>query len=173
MRLLQTGLTLILGILLIPQQTHALILESPAFKHNESIPVKYTCDGSDISPSLKWSDIPERTKSFVLIVDDPDARSGTWDHWVLFNIPAKTTQLQENIKTLPNGTIEGRNSWQVKNYKGPCPPDTEHRYVFKLYALDNELTLSEGVSTDEIISKMNSHVIGKTELVGRYERKKE
>lgn len=119
----------------------AFILESSAFNNGGSIPSKYTCDDDDISPPLSWRDAPTDTKSFVLIVDDPDAPVGTWDHWLLYNIPAATHELAENLTSAPDGAHGGKNSWGKTTYGGPCPPDREHRYFFKLYALDSKLNL--------------------------------
>ena len=114
----------------------ALTLNSPVFNQGARIPTQFTCDDKDISPALHWQDAPEGTKSFAMIFDDPDAPMGTWDHWLLFNIPANVTELAEDISQLPPGTKEGMNSWGRTGYGGPCPPDREHRYFLKLYALD-------------------------------------
>src|SRR3990167_2166549 len=143
---------------------------SDAFENGKIIPSKYTCDASDISPSLSWDGTPANTKSFVLIVDDPDAPHGTWDHWILFNIPSSVHQLPENISTLPEGTREGKNSWDKTGYGGPCPPSGVHRYFFKLYALDNVLTLKNGATKTEIMDAMKNNVIAESNLLGKYER---
>ncbi len=143
-------------------------ITSNVFEHEKIIPSKYTCDGSDISPSLAWDGVPDNTKSFVLIVDDPDAPHGTWDHWILFNMPSSVRQLPENISTLPEGTQEGKNSWGKTGYGGPCPPFGVHRYFFKLYALDGVLTLNNGATKTEIIQAMKNHVIAEAELLGKY-----
>lgn len=163
---------LFLILLLFQGEAMAFILKSSAFKHETVIPTKYTCDGANISPPLSWEDTPADTKSFVLILEDPDAPAGTWDHWVLFNIPAKTNQIPENVRTLPTGTQMGTNSWQIATYRGPCPPDREHRYFFKIYALDGTLSLSEGATKSEIQKAMNKHVLGTSELITRYDRKR-
>ena len=143
---------------------------SNAFENEKVIPPKYTCDGSDISPLLLWDDVPGNTKSFVLIVDDPDAPHGTWDHWILFNIPNNVRKLSENISALPEGTREGKNSWDKTGYGGPCPPSGVHRYFFKLYALDSVLTLNNGANKTEILDAMKNHIIGEASLLGKYER---
>lgn len=145
-------------------------LHSASFDANELIPVEYTCDGKDISPALSWTGTPDNTKSFVLIVDDPDAPVGTWDHWILFNIPASTQQLNENIKSLPAGTKVGVNSWRRNDYGGPCPPDRIHRYFFRLYALDTLLNLKEGSTKAQIQQAMNGHILATAELMGKYDR---
>lgn len=167
----KTLLFFLLFILLIMQGgVMAFTMESKSFKHETTIPTKYTCDGANISPHLSWQDVPADTKSLALVVEDPDAPAGTWDHWILFNIPPTTKELAENIQNLPRGTEMGNNSYRVKTYRGPCPPDKEHRYVFKLYALDNVLTLQEGATKSEVTTAMNKHILGTAELIGRYNR---
>jgi len=143
-------------------------LTSPAFEHNQGIPSEYTCDGSDTSPELNIENVPENTKSLVLINDDPDAPVGTWDHWIVFNIPPTTTQIEKGQE--PSG-IGGKNSWGKTGYGGPCPPSGTHRYFFKLYALDTELDLQEGAAKKGIESAMEGHIIEKTELIGTYKRR--
>ena len=146
-----------------------LSLRSPAFVHEERIPSKYTCDGEDMSPPLAIDHIPEGTRSLVLIVDDPDAPSGTWDHWILFNLPADYTRIGEG------GTaagLSGTNSWGTIGYGGPCPPSGEHRYLFRVHALDTILTLPEGASKADIEHAMEGHVLDKTTLMGRYARER-
>lgn len=150
----------------------AFELSSPSFGPGGRIPEKYTCDGNNISPPLFWKEAPSGTKSYVLIMEDPDAPAGTWDHWVLFNIPATATSLDENLQQLPQGTMQGNNSWNKLGYGGPCPPDREHRYFFKLYALDKILSLNEGSSKPEIEKAMQGRILGTAELMSKYERKK-
>ena len=142
-------------------------LTSPAFEHNQGIPSEYTCDGADTSPELNIEDIPENTKSLVLINDDPDAPVGTWDHWIVFNIPPSTTKIEKGQE--PSG-VGGKNSWGKTGYGGPCPPSGTHRYFFKLYALDTELDLQEGATKADIESAMEGHILEKTELIGTYKR---
>ncbi len=151
-------------------------LRSPAFKNGETIPVKYTCDGEDISPALSWSGAPAGTKSFVLIMDDPDAPMGTWIHWVVYNIPANVNSLPENVppeKKLKDGTLQGKNSWGRIGYGGPCPPPPTgaHRYFFKLYAIDKILPLGPGATKKEVLKAIEGHILGKAELMGRYKRR--
>jgi Raf kinase inhibitor-like YbhB/YbcL family protein len=148
------------------------VLKSAAFNQNDLIPVQYTCDGKDISPPLVWSGAPANTKSFALIMDDPDAPMGTWDHWILFNIPATTNELPENIHTLPEGTKVGKNSWKRDDWGGPCPPDRIHRYFFRLYALDTVLNLKEGVTKGVVLEAMQGHILATAELMGKYDRVK-
>lgn len=145
-------------------------LKSSAFTHNGFIPPKYTCNGTGISPPLNWSGAPITTKSFVLIMDDPDAPAGTWDHWILFNIPSDIHMLPENVNNLPSGTKKGSNSWHRNNYGGPCPPSGIHRYFFKLYALDVLLNLSEGATKQEIENAMQKHILATAELMGKYQQ---
>lgn len=147
-------------------------LGSPMIQQGGKIPEKYTCDGNDRSPPLVWKDAPSNTKSFVLIMEDPDAPAGTWDHWLLFNIPTQISQLEEDLRELPAGALQGKNSWSTLKYGGPCPPDREHRYFFKLYALDKTLSLSAGSSKAEIEKAMQGHILGTAELIGKYERKR-
>ncbi|KTD21953.1 Phosphatidylethanolamine-binding protein [Legionella lansingensis] len=146
-----------------------LSIESPAFANNGFIPVQYTCDGADSSPPLLWKDAPVQTKSYVLIVDDPDAPAGTWVHWVLFNIPADVKQL--NGSGLPAGAESGKNSWGKVGYGGPCPPSGTHRYFFKLYALDTVLTLTSSANKQDVLKAMQNHVLESSELIGLYSRK--
>ena len=148
-------------------------LLSPAFEMGGLIPSKYTCDGADISPPIRWSSIPSQAESLALICDDPDAPAGTWVHWVYYDIPVGAEGLPENIPSEedPNaGGRQGRNSFRKIGYGGPCPPGGTHRYVFTLYALDTMLGLPPGVEKDRLLKSMGGHVIEKAQLVGRYER---
>ena len=146
----------------------AMNISSPAFTDNAAIPSKYTCDGEDINPELEISDVPEKAKSLVLIADDPDAPVGLWIHWLIWNIDPKTTSIEEN--SVPDGAQEGTTSFGKTGYGGPCPPDKEHRYFFKLYALDTTLSLDSNETKDELESAMEGHIIDQTELVGLYDR---
>lgn len=147
-------------------------IESPDFKNNEKIPVQYTCDGDDLSPALAFSEIPKNTKSLVLIVDDPDVPKsirpdGFWTHWIVWNIPPDATGLavEERIG------VEGKNTGGAVGYQGPCPPDREHRYFFRLFALDSMLDLPFGSDRSGLENAMAGHVIDEAHLIGRYERK--
>lgn len=152
----------------------ALVLESPAFTEGSDIPARYSCDGADRSPPLKWSDAPAMTKSFCLIVDDPDAPVGTWDHWVIFNLPVNTSELPEglvNSEELPSGVIQGQNSWNRVGYNGPCPPKgSKHRYFFKLYALDTTLKLTSKANKGDVEKAMQGHILAEAKLMGRFGR---
>lgn len=154
----------------------AMKLTSPNFSNSKDIPPQYTCEGTDKSPRLSWSDLPKGTKSLALIVDDPDAPDPkapkmTYVHWVLFNIPPATDGLEEGTKALPKGTQEGINDWKRTGYGGPCPPIGKHRYFFKLYALDTTLSLKKPTKA-ELEKAMEGHILEKSELVGTYQKKK-
>lgn len=144
-----------------------------AFVPGGKIPGKYTCDGLDVSPPLAWTSVPEGTKTFALICDDPDAPMGTWVHWVLFNLPADIQELPENIppeRELESGAKQGMNDFRKIGYGGPCPPGGTHRYYFKLYALDTELDLEVGATKRELLKAMEGHILAEGQLMGRYER---
>jgi Raf kinase inhibitor-like YbhB/YbcL family protein len=150
-------------------------LTSSAFTEGAPIPAKYTCDGEDVSPPLKWSNLPQGTKSAALICDDPDAPLGTWVHWVVYGIPATVTELPEGVpaaETIPNGARQGTNDFKRVGYGGPCPPKGRpHRYVFQLYALDAELQLSPGATKKDLVNAMKGHILAEGRLIGTYERK--
>ena len=143
-----------------------LTVTSPAFENSGFIPAKYTCDGDDMNPPLNIKDIPEGTKGLVLIVDDPDAPAGTWDHWVVWNIP-----VMERIEENSVQGVEGLNSFQRHSYGGPCPPSGTHRYFFKVYALDIKLDLNPNSRKKDIERAMKGHILAKGEVVGLYKRK--
>jgi len=150
------------------------VITSPAFKSGEIIPKRYTCDGIDVSPPLSWSGFPAGTKSFVLIVEDPDAPGGIFTHWIVYNISSKITSLPEKVKRverLGNGILQGLNSFGKIGYNGPCPPHgSKHRYYFRIYALDCYIDLPPGATREEILKAIEGHVIGEAELLGYYER---
>lgn len=145
-------------------------LISPAFVNGGILPLKYTCDGDDISPPLEWQDTPIGTKSFALIYDDPDAPGATWIHWILYNIPTNVLSLPENIQTLPEGTKVGINSWSRRGYGGACPPSGEHRYIFTLYALGVELDCDENMTSQKLQNMIHAHILDKAILTARYSR---
>ncbi len=145
-----------------------LKLTSPAFENNKEIPSKYTSDGEDINPPLEIQEIPEGTKSLVLIVDDPDAPIGTWVHWVLFNIPI-ISKIEEN--SIPNGAVQGLNDFRKQDYGGPAPPSGTHRYFFKLYALDTTLDLNEEFKKEDVERAIQEHILAQTQLIGLYSKK--
>ena len=138
------------------------------FKHNDSIPSQYTCDGQDLAPELTISEVPSGAKELVLIVDDPDAPMGTWVHWVLYNIPTDTLKIDE--KNLPQGVKQGMTDFGKIGWGGPCPPSGTHRYFFKLYAIDKNLDLPQGVGKSEVEAAIKGHVVEKVELIGLYKR---
>jgi Raf kinase inhibitor-like YbhB/YbcL family protein len=143
-----------------------LKVKSPAFESNKPIPKKYSCDGSDINPPLTIEGIPKEAKTLALVVDDPDAPNGTFDHWVVWNIPASTNKIGEN--TVPGK--EGMNSAKQPSYMGPCPPRGTHRYFFKIYALDSELNLDINTKKKDLEKAIQGHIIAKGELIGLYTR---
>lgn len=153
----------------------AMQLTSSAFKEGGSIPVQYTCDGKNISPPLKWSNVPQGTKSLALICDDPDAPHGTFVHWVLYSIPPAVTELKENVppdSQLSNGAKHGMPGFNRLGYGGPCPPSGKHRYFFKLYALDFVPALSPGATKEALLKVMDGHILEMAQLMGTYQRTK-
>ena len=148
-------------------------ITSSAFEDGGMIGAKYTCDGADVSPPLKWGAVPEGAKSVALICDDPDAPMGTWVHWVLFNMPAETKELAENIpadEILPDGAKQGVSDFGRIGYGGPCPPSGTHRYFFKIYALDAEVDLAAGANKSQLVAAMEGHILGQGQLIGKYKR---
>jgi Raf kinase inhibitor-like YbhB/YbcL family protein len=148
-------------------------LTSSAFVHKGVIPTQYSCKDKDQSPTLSWSGAPAGTKSYALIVDDPDAPSGTWVHWVYYNIPASQTSLMEGLareKEFKDGSRNGENSWGVLGYDGPCPPSGTHRYFFKMYALDAVLALEPGATKPELLKAMQGHILATAELMGTFKK---
>lgn len=143
-------------------------LASREFKNLEAVPTKFTCDGEDINPELDISEVPEKARSLVLIMDDPDAPGGTWVHWLLWNIPPDTEIIEEG--TIPLGATEGTNSSGRVGYHGPCPPEGAHHYFFKLYALDTTLDLPSSTKHNDLVEAMENHLLDQTSLVGIYAR---
>lgn len=142
-------------------------IESPAFEQHQTIPERYTCAGDNISPPLKFNGLPKETVSLVLIVDDPDAPRGTFDHWIVWNIPAKLNEIKEGAHFSTTGT----NGYGETGYRGPCPPPGKpHRYFFKLYALDSQLDLPVGSSKSTVEKAIQGHILEKAELVGLFHR---
>ena len=158
-----------------PSATEEMLFEltSTEFKYEEPIPIKFSCDGENVSPPLQWGDPPEGTESFALISDDPDAPAGTWVHWVLYNIPADARALSEAIPPeaeFSDGSRHGLNSFGRLDYGGPCPPGGTHRYFFKLYALDIMLDLEPGADKETLLQVMDGHIVAEAELMGVYSR---
>jgi Raf kinase inhibitor-like YbhB/YbcL family protein len=149
-------------------------LTSPKFQENGIIPSHYTCEGANVNPPLEISGVPARAKALVLIMDDPDVpktirADGMWDHWIVFNIPPSTTHIAEGIN--PQG-VAGKTTFGHHKYGGPCPSQGEHRYFFKLYALDQKLILQEGATKKEVEHAMQGHILQQTQLMGLYEKGK-
>lgn len=139
------------------------------FENNENIPSKYTCDGEDIAPVLTIIEAPKDVKSFALIVDDPDAPMGTWVHWVLYNLPADTTKIDST--NLPKDTQQGMTDFGKIGWGGPCPPNGQHRYFFKLYGLDSTVDLMPGATKAQVENAIKKHIIEEAQLIGLYKRK--
>ncbi len=152
-----------------------ILISSDAFLEGNAIPTKYTCEGEDLSPNLRWSDIPTNTRSLALICEDPDAPSGMFTHWILFDLPPTATELPEGVSAqekLVNGAIQGLNDFLNIGYGGPCPPpkDSAHRYFFRIFALDTRLELPAGAHREEVVLAMVGHIIAKGHLMGTYQR---
>lgn len=149
-------------------------IESDAFSEGGNIPEKYTCDGTDISPPLRWNTLPELTLSLAILCEDPDAPGGIFTHWILFNIPPDTMELPENMEKkekLEGGMIQGLNSFGFPGYRGPCPPGEEHRYFFRIYALDRTLNLTTPVKREDFLKALNDNILDEGHLMGKYRRK--
>ena len=149
--------------------SHGMTLSSTAFANGQAIPKRYTCDGENVSPPLTWSGAPAAAKSFVLIVDDPDAPRGTFTHWILFNLPAGTRALPQGATAFPAGSGQGVNDFGKAGYGGPCPPSGRHRYVHQLYALNTRLSLDKP-TRKQIDAALQGHVLVRATLMGTYQR---
>jgi Raf kinase inhibitor-like YbhB/YbcL family protein len=148
-------------------------ITSSAIAEGQMIPRKYTCDGENVSPPLAWSGVPPKASTLALIADDPDAPLGTWTHWIVFNLPASTSELPESIPVtdkLENGALQGTSSFRKVGYGGPCPPGGTHRYYFTLYALDAPLSLGNNATAKDVQSSMQGHTLASAQLMGRYKR---
>jgi Raf kinase inhibitor-like YbhB/YbcL family protein len=157
-----------------PAAGNTMKLNSRAFVQGRTIPSKYTCDGKDVSPPLAWTETPPATKSLALIVDDPDAPMGTWVHWVVYHLPPTTRQLPEGLpidERLPDGTNQGKTDFGRTGYGGPCPPSGTHRYFFRLFALDTELSLPPASTAKQLKAAMRGHILAEAELMGTYRKK--
>ena len=155
----------------------AFVITSPAFADHGEIPARFTCEGADISPALHWSGAPQSTKSFALIIDDPDAPDPrapqrTWVHWVVYNIPADAEGLAEDAAAqgLPSGARQGINDWTRAGYGGPCPPVGRHRYFHRLYALDSVLPDLASPTKAKLLAALKSHLLAEAQLVGSYQK---
>lgn len=152
----------------------SLAISSPSFSNGGDIAKKFTCDGVDVSPQLSWTDPPFGAKYFALLVDDPDAPVGNWNHWTLWNLPSNVRGLPEGVSKdaqLPDGVQQGLNDFRKTGYNGPCPPPGKpHRYYFKLLALDSKLELKAGAGKRELEAAIKGHVLEQSEWMGRYKR---
>ncbi len=150
------------------------LLKTTAFQPEGSIPSRFTCEGENISPEIIWTGAPQGTRSFALVMHDPDApRRGGYTHWVVFNIPASTTHIPEHAPKqaeLPGGGVQGKNDNGSVGYTGPCPPSGTHRYYFRLYALDTELHLKDAAGKDALEKALKGHVLGEAEIMGKYKQ---
>ncbi len=172
---LTAGAFLTMGSVMKPPETkNKMELASSAFKNGDPIPARYTCDAKNISPPLAWNGVPANTASFTLIVDDPDAPTGVWTHWVLINLPADTADLPEDAvksKPFPPSVKEGINDFKRIGYDGPCPPNGKlHRYYFKLFALDIPLDVPAGASRQTVEAAMAKHILAQGQLMGTYQK---
>ena len=158
----------------LPPPSAGFILTCSAFGDGEPIPVEYTCDGEDISPPLAWGEPPAGTRSFALILDDPDAPVGNWTHWIVYQIPLTARSFTPDLR--PSSQIDGtvllfgRNSWGKQTYGGPCPPSGTHHYFFRLYALGTVLDLPDNAKRSELENAMEGHIIGYAELMGTFQK---
>ncbi len=162
---------------LVIRNAYPLDIESSVIKHKGYIPDRYTCEAQNFSPSLSWSNVPKNTKTFVLICDDSDAVFKSWVHWVIFNIPKDVRGIKENISAEDlalEGIIQGKNDFGKLGYGGPCPPKGKpHKYFFKLYALDESLSLEEGVTKKDVLEAIEGHILAETKLMAFYQCLKE
>jgi Raf kinase inhibitor-like YbhB/YbcL family protein len=147
----------------------SISITSPSFQTGGDIPPKFTCNGTNVSPELQISSVPNEAKSLLLIVDDPDAPRGLFTHWIVWNIDPKTTRVAEN--SAPTAGVQGINDFGKRNYGGPCPPSGTHRYFFKIFALDTKLELKPGARRAELDAAMRGHTLAQGELMGRYSHK--
>jgi Raf kinase inhibitor-like YbhB/YbcL family protein len=160
------------SVIEMPPPDAGFILISPDFTDGGPIPTRYTCDGENIPPTLAWGEPPAGTKSYVLMVEDPDAQLGTWIHWIVYNLPAETRTVDALIR--PGAQLNdvivlfGKNSWGKQAYSGPCPPSGTHHYVFQLYALDIMLGPEDKASKNELATRMQGHILSYAELTGTY-----
>jgi len=148
-------------------------LSSSAFAEGQAIPRAYTCDGINISPPLEWTGVPKSAKTITIIADDPDAPAGTWVHWVIYNLPADTIGMVENLPStedVKGGGLQGKNDFEKIGYGGPCPPSGTHRYFFRIYALDNELPLKAGATKAEVEKASAGHILAQAQLMGTYRK---
>ena len=155
-------------------QNASLSISSPSFPNGGEIPKKFSCDGADVSPQLSWTESPAGTKTFALLVDDPDAPAGNWNHWVIWNLPASARSLPEGVgksRRLPDGSQQGLNDFRKVGYNGPCPPANKpHRYHFQLFALDTKLSLNGDAGKPDLEAAMKGHILAQAEWMGTFRR---
>lgn len=156
-----------------------LTIDSPAFEHEQSIPARFTCEGEDISPALRWGGVPDGAQTLALVVEDPDAPDPLapqtiFTHWIVYNLPPSATGLVENVAAgaLPRGARLGKNDFDRQRWGGPCPPVGEHRYYFKLYALDCPLPTATPLTRAALLDSLEGHVLAYAELIGRYQKRR-
>src|SRR5216110_2896021 len=169
MKPISFALAILIGVILNVNAASSISISSPAFQGGGDIPAKFTCNGTNVSPGLQISGVPNQATSLVLIVDDPDAPRGLFTHWIVWNLDLKTTDIAEN--SAPAGGIQGTNDFGKRNYGGPCPPSGTHRYFFKIFALDTKLELKPSARRAELAAAMKGHVLAQGELMGRYSHK--
>lgn len=148
-------------------------VRSSAFGDGDRIPSDFTCDGADMSPPIEWAGVPAGAQSLAIIAEDPDALSGSWTHWLVYDLPPDLTQLPAGILEggiLSDAGFQGRTDFGKLGYGGPCPPKGEHRYLFKVYALDAMLHLKPGATKKELSQAMQGHILAEGQLMGRYQR---
>jgi len=146
-----------------------LKMSSPAFENDGEIPKKYTCDGANVNPPLKFENVPSNTKSLAVVFDDIDAPRGTYVHWILWNIGPNVKEINED--SFPEGAMQGMNDFKKRHYGGPCPPGRAHKYVFRIYTLDTLLNLSQNSTKKDLEKAMEGHIISRAQLMGVYKRK--
>lgn len=151
-------------------EAHAqeFVIKSSAFEHGQGIPQVYTCKGKDVSLPLHWQGVPEKAKSLVLVISDPDSPAGECYHWLLYNISPQQTRFTANATALPDGVHALKNSWGNKQYQGPCPTQGTHQYNIRLYALDKKLDLSPYATPQQLLKAIQNHVVGVARLMGTY-----
>ena len=145
-----------------------MTITSPAFSDNQAIPKQYTCDGAGINPPLQFASVPSEAKTLALLVEDPDAPTGTWIHWLMWNIPSAVSQIAEN--SVPEGAVQGQGSSGQNVYGSPCPPSGIHRYIFTVYALDGKLVLPSYSTVENLQAAMQGHIIDQAQIIGLYGR---
>jgi len=165
-------LALILCLVYFPVSGWAMEIKSNAFENGKILSSQYTCDGENISPGLNWDGVPSETKTLALICDDPDSLAKPWSHWVIFNLPADKVNLAQGISPMDTSIMQGINDFGEPGYSGPCPPgEKPHRYFFKLYALDTNLSLEKNVTKEVLLEAMQGHILAQAEIFCTYQRR--